>query len=72
MRHLLVIIASIVTVPPLAVNQSQQPWFFAVLSNLGDTPMSLHARMDGAWSIQRQAYCPRSEESSSTRTFRTG
>jgi 3',5'-cyclic AMP phosphodiesterase CpdA len=33
MRHLLAILVSIVMLPPLAVAQSQQPWFFAVLSD---------------------------------------
>jgi 3',5'-cyclic AMP phosphodiesterase CpdA len=33
MRHLLAILASIVMLPSLAVAQSQQPWFFAVLSD---------------------------------------
>jgi hypothetical protein len=33
MRYLFVIIASIVMVPQLAVGQSQQQWFFAVLSD---------------------------------------
>ena len=33
MRHLLAILASIAMLPPLAVAQSQQPWFFAVLSD---------------------------------------
>jgi serine/threonine-protein phosphatase CPPED1 len=33
MRHLLAILASIMMLPPLGVAQSQQPWFFAVLSD---------------------------------------
>jgi hypothetical protein len=33
MRHLLAILASILMLPPLAVAQSKQPWFFAVLSD---------------------------------------
>jgi hypothetical protein len=33
MRHLLAILASIVMLPPLAVAQSQRPWFFALLSD---------------------------------------